>query len=167
MNMQPHPVPNHARPHSHTPPHQYQQPPVQQRQPPPPQQMQQQQQQQPHPPKLQMNGDAKGAPPTRQQRVYQNQQYPPEMKPEVVQIQQGHPSRHRDETMKDLHQFAQDFKLAPMSNEQPPQMQPPPPPQVVEQVVSVIYLQIVGSVILYLRLCDFLDSTTSAGNSAS
>lgn len=43
------------------------------------------------------------------------------------------PPRHREQEMKELHAFAQDFKLAPMQNEQPPQIQGPPPP-VVEQV---------------------------------
>ncbi|XP_050501547.1 ataxin-2 homolog isoform X1 [Diabrotica virgifera virgifera] len=130
MSMQPHviPPPNHPRPHSHTPPHQYQ-PPVQSR-PPPPQTIPQQP---PHQPKAQMNGEAKVPP--RQQRVYQSQQYPPpEMKPDIPA---PHQPRHREDTMKDLHQFSQDFKLAPMPTEQPPpQMQPPPP--VVEQVVQPV-----------------------------
>ncbi|CAG9861499.1 unnamed protein product [Phyllotreta striolata] len=133
MGIQPHPAANHSRPHAHTPPHQYQQPPVPQRQPNIPQQLQQQQQQQAQQQidmsKAQINGEAKGAPPARQQRVYQNQQYQSDIKPEVVQIQ-NHPARHRDDTIKDLHQFAQDFKLAGLSNEQPP-------PQVVEQIPPV------------------------------
>lgn len=68
--MQPHPVSNHNRPHSHTPPHQYQQP-VQVRQPPPP--VQQQQQQHSHIPKSQINGEAKMGAQRQQRNVYQNQ----------------------------------------------------------------------------------------------
>lgn len=75
LNIQQHPLPNHNRPHSHTPPHQYQQP-VQVRQqqqqpPPPPPQIQQQQHQ--HQQKSQMNGDAKMGSQRQQRNVYQNQ----------------------------------------------------------------------------------------------
>lgn len=135
MNIQQHPMqpPNHGppHPHSHTPPHQFQ-PPIQTRQAPPPQPIVQQP---PPEPKPQLNGEAKGAPqPPRPQRVYQNQQYPPEMKPDVPGP--SHPARHRDDTIKDLHQFAQDFKLAPIPNEQPPpQIQAP---SIVEQVVQPV-----------------------------
>ncbi|CAG9814864.1 unnamed protein product [Phaedon cochleariae] len=134
--------PNHGRPHSHTPPHQYQAaPPVPPRQQPvPPPQQQQQQQLLPHVVKPQINGEAKPAMP-RQQRniernVYQNQnQQQQYQQPELKQDLQNHQPRHRDETMKDLHQFSQDFKLTSMPNEQgPPQAQMQVPPPVVEQV---------------------------------
>ncbi|KAJ8971176.1 hypothetical protein NQ317_013371 [Molorchus minor] len=70
-----------------------------------------------------------------QQPPIQNpQQYQQEMKPQEVVNIPNVPSRHRDETVKELQAFAQDFKLAPMQNE-PPQMQGPPP--VVEQVQQV------------------------------
>ncbi|KAJ8959000.1 hypothetical protein NQ314_006318 [Rhamnusium bicolor] len=129
MNIQQppqHPIPNHSRPHhSHTPPHQYQ-PTVQVRQVPPPIQHQ------PHVPKPQMNGDTKPVPPQRQQRsVYNNQnmqnqqQYQQEVKQQEINVP-NHPPRHRDDSVKDLHSFAQDFKLAPAQNEQP-QMQGPAP----------------------------------------
>lgn len=74
---------------------------------------------------------------------FQNQpQYPAEMKqqqpPDSVSVS-NHPPRHRDETIKDLHAFAQDFKLVPMQqNEQPLPLQGPPP--VVEQVSQVMEL---------------------------
>lgn len=55
----------------------------------------------------------------------------PHQPPEPVGVS-NHPPRHREETIKELHTFAQDFKLAPMQNEQLPPLQGPP--QVVEQV---------------------------------
>ncbi|XP_060534458.1 ataxin-2 homolog isoform X2 [Cylas formicarius] len=137
-----------SRPHSHTPPHQ---PPPQHYQggngprqgPPPPLQHQGMK-----PP--QMNGDAKAGPQQRQQRhqyqqqqSVQHQQYqvvPPEMKQEPPPRQQPPPPLHRpEEAMKELHQFAHEFKLAPMPM-QPPNEQPmvtsPAPPVMVEQQVA-------------------------------
>lgn len=91
--------------------------------------------------------------------------------PESVSIS-NHPPRHRDETMKDLHAFAQDFKLVPMQNEHPPPLQGPP--QVVEQVstgtlgniyicnVLLKYLYM----ILYMNGFNFLDTTHSTNASS-
>lgn len=57
--------------------------------------------------------------------------------PEPVSIS-NHPPRHREETIKDLHAFAQDFKLAPMQQNEPPlPLQGPPP--AVEQVPQVMH----------------------------
>lgn len=120
-------MPNHGRPHSHTPPHQYQ-PAVQVRQAPPIQQQQQ------HVPKPQMNGEAKPMPQRQQRNTYnQNQQQYHEIKNQEVVNVPNHPPRHRDDTIKDLHAFSQDFKLLPGPNEQ--QVQGPPP--VIEQVPQV------------------------------
>lgn len=92
-----------------------------------------QQLQQRPPIKSQMNGESK---PMQQQRP-PRAPYPPQQAPPPP------PPQQRDETIKDLHGFAQDFKLPPPPvppNEQPtqlqgqvpmeqPKVQPPPPPQ--------------------------------------
>lgn len=69
----------------------------------------------------------------------QQQPPPPSSEPPINVT--NHPNRHRDETMKDLHSFAQDFKLTAMQNEQPmpssPQLQGPP--QAVEQVFFIYF----------------------------
>ncbi|KAJ8981876.1 hypothetical protein NQ317_008224 [Molorchus minor] len=114
MNMQPpkqHPIQSHGRPHSHTPPQQYQQPPIQVRQAPPPVQ------QQPHVPKTTINGEAKALTTARQQRTVYNQtmqnpqQYQQEMKPQEVVNIPNVPSRHRDETVKELQAFCPRFQV--------------------------------------------------------
>lgn len=130
---QQHQVPNHSRTHSHTPPqHGFNQPLQQMRQGPPPNQQGI---------KSQLNGDTKPVQQQRNRNVYnqnvqqqtqqqqqqqqqQAQAYQQDIKPQDI----NHP-RHREETIKELHTFAQDFKIAAPEQQQ---MQAPPP--VIEQV---------------------------------
>lgn len=149
-------MPNHGRPHSHTPPHQYQAA-VQVRQAPPIQQ-------QPHAPKPQMNGEAKPVPQRQQRNVYnQNQQqYQHDMKNQEVVNVPSHPPRHREDAVKELHAFSQDFKLVPPQNEQ--QVQGPPP--VMEQVSCILVIAPLGCLnFVFLRKVFSLQSHSVLMNS--
>lgn len=129
---------HHGRPHSHTPPHGFnqsmQRPPM-------------------NSPKPQLNGEIKPMQQRPPRAVYtgnnagniptQYQQEPKPMTPQLQQEAMNHPRHPRDDTVKDLHVFAQDFKLPPPLpvNEQPPvipgqvpmEQMPPPQPQTLSQ----------------------------------
>jgi hypothetical protein len=123
INVPQHPIPNHGRPHSHTPPHGYNNQTMQRQGPP----MNQN--------KAQMNGEAKPMQQRPPRAVYPGNN-PPNVPPQAYQQEQpaklpppqqetmNHPRHPRDETIKELHGFSQDFKLPPPV---PPSEQPPPP----------------------------------------
>lgn len=130
---------HHGRPHSHTPPHGFNQ---------------SMQRSSMNSPKPQMNGEMKSMQQRPPRGAYagnnsgnvqppQYQQEPKPINPQLQQEAMNHSRHPREDTMKDLHGFAQDFKLPPplppndqpsvLPGQVPMEQMPPPPPQALSQ----------------------------------